>query len=176
MGRLDFKNGRFGTDYETDQIEGALRGWQGEFGDALLYYRFWQEQSQTHDIFDEATEAGRIYHPPQRVPVLHVTHIEGGQEQREQGFYYNDDLYVKGFFEDFRDNLGFTDLDIVHQHYMRDRVVYDYKVFKVLRLSITGQIQERDIMVSMEATQVKPDELINDPQFKKYLDPDYGAR
>lgn len=175
MGRLDFKRGRFTADYETDQINGSLRGWQAEFGDDITYFRFWKEQSEMDPVFDEATKAGRLYHPPKKIAVLHATHTEGGNEIRPQGFYYNDELYVIAFFDQLM-KVGFTNLDLQTYDYLKDRIVYDYKVFRVTKINVTGQVQERDVMVSIEGTQVKPDEMLNDPQFKSYLDPRFGAR
>lgn len=167
MGRLDWESGRFTADYETNQMQSVLRGWQSEFGDSVLWYRYWMEQSQEHDIFDEATAAGRLYHPPAEVPMLHATHVEGGAEDRREGWYYNDDFYGTASFDQLT-KIGMTELDLAHQSYIRDRIVYDYRVFRVVRISVTGQIQKRDIMVSVEGTEVKPDEMVNDPQFRMF--------
>jgi hypothetical protein len=54
--------------------------------------------------------------------------------------------------------------------YLRDRIVYDNKVFRVMKINVLGQIQRRDLIVSIEATQVRGDELVNDAQFAKYSD------
>ena len=175
MGRLDFGSGRFDADYETNNIHEALRGWQSEFGDNVLYYRFWGEESQIHDIWDEATGGGRVWHPPSEIEVLHVTHVEGGSEDREQGQYYNDTIYITASFEQLR-RLGMEEMDMQHQTYLRDRIVYDFRVFRVTRLQITGQIQRRDAIVSIEGTQVKPDEMLNDRGFEQFANPRFPDR
>lgn len=167
MGRLDFESGRFSADYETNEIARTLRGWQTEFGDNVLYYRYWGDQSEVHDIWDEATGVGRVWHPPHEIEVLHVTRIEGAAEDREHGLYYNDSIYVTASFR-VLSRLGMTELDLQHQTYLRDRLVYDFRVFRVSRMQITGQIQKRDLIVSIEGSQVKPDEMLNDVGFEAF--------
>lgn len=172
MGRLDFESGRFSPDYETKEIAETLRGWQSEFGDNVLYYRYWGEQSQVHDIWDEASGVGRVWHPPHEIEVLHVTRLEGTPEERAQGLYYNDSLFLTASYEQLK-RLGMTELDLTHQSYLRDRIVYDFRVFRVTGIRVMGQIQRRDVMVSIDATQVKPDEMVNDEQFAEFANPTF---
>jgi hypothetical protein len=175
MGRLDFGSGRFDADFETKEIHQTLRGWQSEFGDNVLYYRYWGEESQVHDIWSEATGGGRVWHPPHEIEVLHVTHVEGGGQDRTQGLYYNDNLYLTASFEQLK-RLGMTELDLQHQSYLRDRIVYDFRVFRVTRLQVMGQIQQRDVVVSIEGTQVKPDEMLNDAGFEEFANVKFPDR
>jgi hypothetical protein len=175
MGRLDYESGRFNADFETREISEAMRGWQSAFGDKILYYRYWGEESALNDIWDEAAGSGRVWHPPAEVAVMHATHIEGGDEDRAQGQYYNDTLYVTASFEQLK-RLGMTELDLQHQSYLRDRIVYDFRVFRVTRLQVMGQIQRRDVVVSIEGTQVKPDEMLNDRGFEAFANPRFPDR
>jgi hypothetical protein len=170
MGRLDHGSGRFDADYEINDISQALRGWQSEFGDNVLYYRYWGEQSQVHNIWDEATGVGRVWHPPHEVEVLHVTHVEGGNQDRAEGQYYNDEIYVTASVEQLQ-RLGMTELDLQYQTFLRDRLVYNFRVFRVTRIQVMGQIQKRDVIVSIEGTQVKPDEMLNDRGFEAFANP-----
>jgi hypothetical protein len=103
---------------------------------------------------------------------LHVTHVEGGNEDRQQGQYYNDNLYLTASFDQLK-RLGMTELDLQHQTYLRDRIVYDYRVFRVTRLQVMGQIQRRDVIVSIEGSQVKPDEMLNDIGFEAFANPSF---
>lgn len=175
MGRLDYGSGRFSADYETNDISESLQGWASEFGDHVLYYRFWGEESRVHDIWDEAVAGGRVWHPPDEIEVLHVTHVEGGNEDREQGQYYNDSIYLTASFDQLR-RLGMTEMDLQHQAYLRDRIVYDFRVFRVTRIQVMGQIQKRDVVVSIEGTQVKPDEMLNDRGFEQFANPRFPER
>lgn len=173
MGRLDFGSGRFDSDFETNEIYESLRGWQTEWGDRALYYRYWATESQIHEIWDEATGVGRVWHPAHEIEVLHATHIEGGNEDRsETGQYYNDSLYMTASFQQLK-RLGMTEMDLLYQSYLNDRIVYDYRVFRVTRIQVMGQIQRKDVVVSIEGTQVKPDEMANDNQFEKFANPTF---
>ena len=169
MGRLDWKRGRFNADFETNQINGGLRGYQNtQAGDQIDYYRFSHVLSEMNDVYDEGDGAGKVYRPPVTVPVLHVNHNEGPNEDLDTGFYFNDDLYITASFDQlFRTGLVFQ--DIRTNKYLKDRIVYDTRVFRVTDMNIVGQIDERDIIVGIQASQVKPDELVNDPQFADFL-------
>lgn len=172
MGRLDYESGRFDADFEMNEIQETLRGWQSEFGDNVLYYRYWGEESEVNDIWQEAAGVGRVWHPAHEIEVLHATHLEGGAEERAQGQYYNDTLHVTASFDQLR-RLGMTEMDLQHQSYLRDRVVYDFRVFRVTSISVMGQIQRRDPIVSIDATQVKPDEMLNDSGFEAFANPTF---
>lgn len=167
MGRLDWKRGRFSMDYETNEIEGALRGRQDLSGDEIHYYRFLAEQSEMDDLYDEGSGAGRVFAGPIPVPVMHATHEEGPVEQRREGFYWNDNIHVTAGFVMLR-RVGMTEMDINTGSYLKDRIVYDGKVFRVLNMQILGQVQRRDIIVAIDATQMRPDEFTGDPQFAAF--------
>lgn len=167
MSRLDWKRGRWTATQETLEIHGALYGWQHNFGDEIEYYRFLSEDSYTNTIYDEGDRVGKVYAPVLYVPCLHVTHSDGIKEQNDTGLYFNDGLYITCSFSQFT-RVGLTYVDLDHQQYLNDRLVYDRKVFGVESIYVLGQIQERDIIVSIEASQVKPDELVNDSQWAAY--------
>ena len=169
MARLDRKRGRFSPDLETNEIVEGLRGYQDGFGDSVEYYRFMRDASTMHDIYDEGTNGGRRYNGPIILPCLQVIHEEAGNEDTDTGLYYNDDLHITLSFETYK-RAGFPKPDLATQDYLRDRIVYDTKVFRVMKISVLGQIQRRDIIISIEATQVRGDELVFDAQFSKYSD------
>ncbi len=167
MSRLDYKRGKFNSDYETDKILGALSGWQVVDGDWCDYYRFDPYHSEIHDVYDEPAGNGLIYFPPFRIQTLHITHVEGANEDSEYGFYYNDDAELIVAFDKLL-QAGMDYADIMTGNYLKDRIVYDRKVFRVQQMSIRGQIQRRDIIVSISTTQCKPDELVMDTQFAQW--------
>lgn len=167
MSRLDWKRGRFSMDMETNEIEGALRGRQDLAGDQIMYFRFSAEDSEMDNLYDEGSGAGRVFNGPIPVPVLHATHEEGPAEQRNEGFYFSDNIHVTAGYEMLR-RVGFSNQDINTGSYLKDRIVYDGKVFRVLKVEVLGQIQRRDTIVAIDATQMKPDEFTGDPQFAAY--------
>lgn len=169
--RAGWKGGRFSVNYETASIYGGLRDWQRWTGDQIYYYRFQYEQSNVDPVYGEAEPPmGRVYFGPNLIPALHVIHTEGDNDNTERGFYSNDRAHVTLSFDELK-RLGLDRMDINTQNYLKDRFVYDGKVFRVTNFQILGQVQQKDIIVAIDATQVKPDELVNDLQFAQYATP-----
>lgn len=167
MSRMDYKRGRFNPDYETDKILGAMAGWQAVDGDFADYYRFDPANSQMDSVYDEPTGNGLVFQAPVRLQVMHAEHVEGANEDSENGFYYNDDAaFILAFDKMLQAGMDYA--DIMTGNYIKDRVVYDRKVFRVRQISIRGQMQKRDIVVAISTTQVKPDELVWDTQFAQW--------
>lgn len=167
MGRLDWKRGRWSADQETDRIYKAMRGWRDISGDWVDYYRFDQASTILDPIYDEATGTGRIYLPRVRVPVLHVVLMYGENQNTDMGFYFNNTLHVVCAFDQFV-GVGMDYVDILDSNYLKDRIYYKQEVFRVLQISPRGQIQERPTMITIEATQLRPDELVDDQQFSQW--------
>lgn len=167
MSRIDHKRGRLNADQATDRMFQAMRGYAENNGDWLWYYRYDDASTVMDDVYDEAIGDGLIFLAPVRIQCLHITHVEGGNEESERGFYYNDDLDASIAFDLFL-QAGMTMADIQTGNYIKDRVVYDRKPFRVTQLAVEGQIQERDIVIGLSATQLKPDELVKDAQFAQW--------
>lgn len=171
MGRIGWKGGRFSVDFETSEIYKGLRDWQRWTGDAVYYFRFAYDQSSNDPVYGEADASmGRTYFGPNLIPALHVIHTEGENDNGEEGFYYNDTAHVTLSFDQLK-RAGLDRMDLSTSNYLKDRFVYDTKVFRVTRVEILGQIQQKDIIVSIDGTQVKPDEMVNDLQFSQYVTP-----
>ena len=162
MARIDTKRGRNNADSATDKILQAMRGYAENNGDWITYYHYDADATVMDDVYDEAVGQGEIFLPPVRIQCLHVIHVEGANEDSDRGFYYNDDLDAKIAFDLFL-QAGMTIADIADgQLTSRTRVLYDRKLFRVTQLAVEGQIQERDIIIGLSATQLKPDEIVND--------------
>lgn len=171
MSRVGWKGGRFSVDFETSEIYKGLRDWQRWTGDNVYYFRFAYDQSSVDPVYGEAdSPMGRVYFGPNLIPALHVIHIEGDNDNTEDGFYYNDRAHITLSFDQLK-RTGLDRMDLNTQNYLKDRFIYDTKVFRVTSVQILGQIQQKDIIVSIDATQVKPDEMVNDFQFAQYVSP-----
>jgi hypothetical protein len=170
MSRLDNKRGRWTSDVETDQIYIAMRGWQGVAGDWIDYYKFNAPATSIDNIYDEAIAPGRQYETRVRIPVLHATIIAGENENTDMGFYFNDTLVIICAFDQFT-KTGMDYADILQGDYLKDRIYYNQKVFKVLSMNPSGKIQQRPTMIRIEATQLKPDELVSDTQYAPWSQP-----
>lgn len=170
MSRIGWKGGRFNVDYETSEIYRGLRDWQRWTGDKVNYFRFIYEQSNADPVYGEATPPlGRIYFGPNLIPALHVIHVEGENQNRDEGFYYNDTAHVTLSFDQInRLGIGRQDITTQTQNYLKDRFEYRGKIYRVTNVQILGQIQRKPIIITFDGTQVKPDEMVNDPQFAQY--------
>lgn len=170
MSRIDWKNGRWSADVETDQIYMAEQGWRDVSGDWIDYYRFNPTATIVDPVYDEATGSGRQYMPRVRIPVLHATIVPGENQNTDMGFYYNDTLSVICAFDQFV-NTGMDYADVLQGNYLKDRIYYNQKVFRVLLMAPSGKIQQRPTMVRIDCTQLKPDELIDDTMFVPWSQP-----
>lgn len=165
MGRADFKRGRFGIGLETRSIEQGLRGWQALTGDLVDYWRFVRQEATTDPVYDEGSGAGKVYSGPIALPCLHVVHLQGGDMAGGTvGFYSSDTLTVTVAFRQFQ-RTGMYLADVRDEMYLRDRMTYDRKVFRLTRITALGQIQRADLILQIEGAQVNADELVDDAQF-----------
>lgn len=170
MSRIGWKGGRFNVDYETQEIYKGLRDWQRWTGDQAEYFRFAYDQSNKDPVYGEATApSGRVFFGPLLIPALHVVHTESAVEEKPEGFTFHDRVHVTCSF-DMLKRTGLELLDIQTQNYLKDRIIYDNKVFRVYNVQILGQIQQKDIIVTFDGTQLKPEDMINDLQFAQYVD------
>lgn len=169
MSRLDWNGGRFHVDYETNEIYKGLRGWQREVGDYVSYYRFAYDQSYVDPTYGEATGPnGRTYFGPINTPALHVLHTESGISEMPEGFETSlDRIHVTASFDMVR-RIGLTKMDIQTESYLKDRLVYDNMAFRIQNIQILGQIQRRDIIVTIDGVQLKPEDMVNDIQFAAF--------
>jgi len=170
MSRLDGKIGRWNADVETDQIYTAMEGWRQVSGDWVDYYKFNAPSTIVDTIYDEAVGQGRLYFPRVRIPVLHATIVPGENQNTDKGFYYNDTLVITCAFNQFT-KTGMDYADVLQGNYLKDRIYYNQKVFRTVLMAPSGKIQERPTMIRIEATQLKPDELIDDVQFMPWSQP-----
>ncbi|MFE4527110.1 hypothetical protein ACFRMO_07915 [Streptomyces anulatus] len=122
-----------------------------------------------HDVYDEATGVGRVFYGKWQIPALHVTHVESANEiPGDAGLYITDTLRVVLEFDQLT-KFGLTEMDVKHGQFQRDRIAYDNALYAVQRVTVLGQIRRRDVVVVIEAQQIKSDELVNDPVFADYL-------
>ncbi|MFF8283338.1 hypothetical protein ACF06W_11515 [Streptomyces albus] len=168
-GRLDWKRGRFNINAETTSIHRGLRGWQRATGDSFTYFRWQYDESEMHPVYDEGTGVGRRFYGRWQLPALHVNHVEAANsEPRDSGLYIVDSLHVTCGFDQLS-KTGLSGVNIRHGAYQRDRIAYDNVLFAVQHVDIRGQIRRRDVIVTIDATQIRDDELVNDPDFAAYL-------
>lgn len=176
MSRADWKRGRFSPTEEGSRIDEGLRAWQRHVGDVVAWWRFSGSRSVVHDIYDEGDAGGLAYDGPWQVPVLHATHVEEGDERNDRGFYTTDTLEISAVFRQIS-RVGLTQADIHNDRYLRDRIGYDGRLFRIEQMSILGQIRRQDVIVSITGVEVKPAEITADSVFRQYIPkPGAGSR
>lgn len=174
MAKLDRKKGRFDPRYESNEIDGALEGYQIVYGQEIAYFRYSHSQSYYHDVYGEADHGGRIYYAPVQVPVLQVMREEGPAEQDQAGLYWTDSIHITASFAHLS-KTGLTELDIKHGSYLNDRFAYDGRLFRITRIAVLGQLKTRDVIVGIDGIQLKRDDILSDPQFEAWWSGDVAT-
>lgn len=176
MSRADRKaHGRFRADAETRRILDGMEAWRNAFGDYVEYFHIDRGKSQWDEVYEEPMADGLVYSPPIALPCMHVSHIRGGDTYGELGAYYEDSLSATVAYRQMAES-GLPFADIETGDYQYDRLVYDHKVFRVISVSVRGQIQQRDTVVVIDAQQLKPDMLVTDAQFAQYANTATASR
>lgn len=167
MARIDHHGGRATADFETNRIQGAMRAWQVHYGTWIDYFRFDRARTTWDDVYDEVTGAGRAYQTPIRLACQHVTFFVGPQEYDNAGGYYSNAIRATVSYEIYsKSGMPLTDIDT--GLYQFDRIVYKDKVYRVTNLQTEGQIQDRETIVTLDANQLRADELVEDVLFHDF--------
>jgi hypothetical protein len=164
LSRLDRKRGRFGPSYEVWHASDAMLDYQDVYGDWAYYYRYDASQSVMHPVYDEPMSQGRIFVGPIRLPVIRLVRSEGAPDYRDGGLYWTDGLHLTIPVEGL-ERAQIAAIDVAHGRYVRDRVIYDDRVFRVSRISVLGQIRKQDLVAGVDLIQLKPEDLRGDQQF-----------
>lgn len=163
--------GRFTTEYEHSSILGGIdTDLQLHVGQNLLWYRF--DHQRTFDpvygtVDDVYDVGGRQYMDPIEIPTVSAVIVQGMTVQNERGFYNSDTL---------RATLNIQDVDAQLQDslseslnaYLLDRIVYRDEVFTITKLYPRGLVKDKYTLLTLDANQVNPEQLVNDPQFQQY--------
>jgi hypothetical protein len=141
--------------------------WSQNYGDWVDYYRFDRDRTTWDDLYNEVTGTGRSYQNPIRLSCLHVTFLVGENEWDEKGFYMSDALRATIPYNVYTQS-GMVLADINTGEYMNDRLMYKTKVYRITQINESGQIQERPTVVSIDALQLKSDEMVEDAVWLNY--------
>lgn len=174
MTRADWKAAgkHTASETETASIYEAQAGWRDSYGDWLGYYHLDRNNSNWDDVYAEALSIA--YLPMIKLPVMHVVFNPSGNEQGEGGFYFNDAIVATIPYDLFsQSGLPFASMN--PQGYDNDRCLYDRKVFRVTKLTAEGKIQKQPTTISLEATQLKPDENHDDPEMFALIQANLGG-
>lgn len=167
--------GRFFTPkWDLRRMDRDIALHQRAFGTTVDWYFFEPAQSTWDEIYgegqDTAVTGGRRWRGPIKIPVLSANRREGPKVTSEDGMYILDTIDLRMSYEQAR-RVGLTpEISQNQEQHYNDRFVYDNLVWGIRDISITGQFEAsgRDIMVRILGVRLRPDELVNDPDFAEW--------
>jgi hypothetical protein len=164
--------GRFDPVFETDHIGvGVEQDLQNPVGQHVDWYRFDSASSTVDPTYDtgDYEGGGRRWEKPFSIHVVLATISQGPQYQNDRGFYTTDTLTLVinaiEMYEHFPRMSAFPD------EYLLDRIVYRGKLFSPNLIYPKGHIKEHLVVARVDAEEVKPEEVVNDPQFQDFAYP-----
>ena len=162
--------GRFDTHFEVFSIyEGMSEDLQGPVGQEVMWYVYDAASTVVDDIYDvgSAVTTGRRFKTPIQVPVVGASIIQGQFLDNDRGFYTSDNLRLVVAVDKMDMAIpGFSTAPDIH---LKDRLVYRNEVFKPTLIYPKGHVHSMMTVITIQADQVNPEELVNDPQFSAYV-------
>lgn len=168
--------GRFKIDFENRSInEGVVDELRDPVGDEVDWYSWDDSELEANyadwvdDIYDTSNSTpgkGRRWNESFKLPVIMAQVMRGSNIMNERGFYVVDSLRII-VSEDDAQRLLPGLLDNPESH-IQDRVVHMGRVYSPSRVNPRGRYKEQYAVVTIDLTMVKPEEMVNDPQFQEY--------
>lgn len=161
--------GRFTTGYETESIaEGITNDLQQPVGQHVLWWFYSPDITEVDPVYDVgAYTGGRLWEDPFVLPVVLASIQQGPAYQNERGYYTMDQLTLLVNAEQMYSRI--PTMAKTPDIHLRDRIEYRGGVFTPDMVFPKGHIHEHLVVVRIDATEVKQDELVNDPQFSHFV-------
>lgn len=165
--------GRFKIDFETlsmdegivdelrDPVGTTVKWWTWDPTALAANYETWVDP--IYDVSSQEENQGRRWNAPFDLPVIMAQQIRSTNVMNERGFYVTDTLRLVVAVDDL--NRLIPDIVDNPTDHIKDRVVFQRKVFVPTRVLPRGRYKERYAVVTIDCNQVNPEELVNDPQF-----------
>lgn len=160
--------GRFQIPYEREAILfGINYDLTKHIGQTLEWWRYDTETTEVDDIYDVGSiDGGRKWLDPFTMQCINISLYQGITVQNNRGFYNTDLLRVTLNVRDIE--LMLPDLVDHTDRYLKDRLVFRGEVFRPTKFYPKGQITDKYTIFSLDAIQINPEEMVNDPQFADY--------
>lgn len=161
--------GRFDTPFEMASIHRGISEDLGRpAGQSVQWYRFDAVHTEVDPVYEVGSEEiGRRWKfPPITLPTVSCWIVQGQVVQNDRGYYNSDTLILSVNVKDIDDLL--PGLRQQPDPYYNDRIVYNNEVFIPTRLYLRGNIVNDWTMFTINADQVNPEQLVNDPQFSQF--------
>lgn len=144
---------------------------QQPVGQTVPWFVFDPISTKVDDIYDVGAYSagtGRKWLPPVFLEVISAIKLEGAESTNDRGFYVVDNLQLTFSIQSAR-RAGLADIVFNPDQHDIDRVIYEQKVFEVGQLRIRGMLTADYAVVGVTLSQIKPEELVNDPNFSIYM-------
>lgn len=160
--------GRFNIPYERRSIlSGITQDLRMPVGQVVNWWRWDAAGTGVDDIYDVGSlGTGRRWQTGFDVPVVNATIYQGVTLQDERGFYNTDVLRVTLNMEDVE--ALFPTMPTAPDDFLRDRILFRGEVFKPTHFYPRGLITDKYTLFTLDASQVNPEEMVNDDQFAAY--------
>jgi len=160
--------GRFDADYETDAIlDGIEADLTVPVGSTVDWWIYDPTSTEIDPIYDVGSEShGRRWKGPYKLPVIRTVINQGNVPQDNRGFYNSDTIHF---------TIDATDVNAIDPTVLgnpdiqnRGRMVWLGEVFRPYGVQQAGLVANRFTLLLVDAIQVMPEEMVNDPQFAAY--------
>lgn len=173
MSRACSPGGRFTSDFETKSIaDGIDADLKKPVGTSALWYYYNETASSVDPIYDVggippySPINGRIWYGPYKIPLVKAVISQGSTKQSQAGYYNADTLHLTINSRDIEKIIPGVMNDPDDQN--RSRVVWKNQVFRPYNVQQRGIISEGFVLLTVECSQVMPEEMVNDPQFLQF--------
>lgn len=172
MSRAGQPGGRFDARYEAHSVSaGARDDLEQPFGQNVEWWAYDVAAQQVDSVYDVGVPAvgGRVWKGPYRLPVISAHQIQGKTPQQNHEGFFNADRLRLVVRVDTARQVGLKHIADHPDQLLADRVQWRGQVYKPEGVQPRGIVgHDRYLIVSIDATQIRPDELINDPSFPSY--------
>lgn len=173
---------KFDMPFERESIfKGVDEEFQPQVGTTVRWYRFSAYPDQYEDEYYPVTDVHDIYdwgeyrrwQDPFDFPVVGVVRSSEGQpsQSSDEGKSFRDRIRLICSMRTF-EKFGMTPegLSQVYERTLtNDRVEYGNRIFDVDSLFADGFLYDTyDLLVVVVCSQVRPDEMVNDPDFRTF--------
>ena len=160
--------GRFSIPFERRSIlTGISEDLRRPVGQSVQWWRWDSQDTEVDDIYDVGSvTGGRKWYQGFELPCIAAIVYQGITQQDERGFYNTDVLRITMSMAEIERLL--PTLPSSPDDYLRDRIVYRNQVFRPTHFYPRGLIKTDYTLFSLDASQINPEEMVNDQQFVDY--------
>lgn len=163
MGRVHGKY--FTNKYERKRMFRDIRQEQEYHGTSVEWYVY--QGAQLDDAYDEGQ---RRWTGPVSVPVVSAVPVQGANVSNDAGRFVTDRIVLRISYKQLADAHVGPEISNDFEDWYADRFVYRDHVYGIEALRVDGHFDpdSLDMMVSVTAGQLRPDELYDDIDFTAF--------